>query len=98
MLVCEGKADKFAYQPAVSTCYGAAREAYGFLGATEKLGISYHGGGHKVDWPALLDFADWQLAGKTKPANRSFDLPPALPADAPRYFDWAAPRKEGRQP
>lgn len=68
----------------------AAREAYRFLGAEDRIGIWYREGGHahgRADWAAFLDFMDWQFHGKQPPtqfnANPFPELPPA--------FSWAAP-------
>ncbi len=69
----------------------AAREAYRFLGAEERIGIWFREGGHDhgdTDWAAFLDFMDWQLRGR-QPALR-FNLNPF--PDLPRAFSWTAPR------
>ena len=70
----------------------AAREAYRFLGAAERIGLWYREGGHDhgdADWAAFLDFMDWQLRGR-QPACR-FDADPF--PDLPRSFSWTAPRR-----
>jgi len=56
----------------------AARPAYAFLNATDKLGVSWADRPHgmvKGDWDALLAFADRFLLGK--PVDRTFDQFPA---------------------
>jgi hypothetical protein len=58
----------------------AARPAYAFLHATDKLGVSFANRPHGMvqgDWDALLGFADKFLLGK--PVDRSFDqYPPGV--------------------
>jgi hypothetical protein len=62
----------------------AARPAYAFFGATDKLGVSWANRPHgmvKGDWDALLAFADKFLLGK--PVDRSFDgYPPGVGLNA----------------
>jgi len=56
----------------------AARPAYAFFHATDKLGVSWADRPHgmvKGDWDALLAFADKFLLGK--PVDRTFDQYPA---------------------
>ena len=72
--------------------YLASKEVYAFLGAAEKAGLHYRHGPHaqnEEDWAALLDFADWQLLGKT-PTTKFDDLP--FP-QFPKAFTWNAPAK-----
>jgi hypothetical protein len=58
----------------------AARPAYAFFHATDKLGVSFANRPHGMvqgDWDALLGFADKFLLGK--PVDRSFDqYPPGV--------------------
>ena len=48
--------------------------AYAFLGAPDRLGVSFARHGHTFtpdDWTAMLDFFDKHLRGK--PTHRTFD-------------------------
>jgi hypothetical protein len=58
----------------------AARPAYAFFHATDKLGVSFANRPHGMvqgDWDALLGVADKFLLGK--PVDRSFDqYPPGV--------------------
>jgi hypothetical protein len=58
----------------------AARPAYAFLHAADKLGVSWANRPHGMvqgDWDALLAFADKFLLGK--PVDRTFDsYPPGV--------------------
>ena len=62
----------------------AARTAYAFLGAVNKLGVYWadrpHGFG-ETDWDGLLALADKHLLGKR--VSRAFDLFPATDEVAP---------------
>lgn len=72
-LSTEALADLWANPEGTQVTYLAAREVYRFLKAEHRIGIWFREGGHEhslADWQALLDFADWQLLGKS-PA-RSF--------------------------
>jgi hypothetical protein len=78
-LIClEGDHDQNVNQNGVYQSIKAARPAYAFLHATDKLGVSWADRPHGMvqgDWDALLAFADkWLLA---KPVNRTFDHYPA---------------------
>jgi hypothetical protein len=70
----------------------ASREVFEFLGAGEKTGLHYRRGKHEQnleDFTALLDFADWQLRGKS-PAQKFDELPfPAFP----KAYSWSAPKQ-----
>jgi len=62
----------------------AARPAYAFFHASDKLGISFANRPHGMvqgDWDALLAFADKFLLGK--PVERTFDqYPPGVGPNA----------------
>jgi hypothetical protein len=69
----------------------ASREVFEFLGAAEKTGLHYRHGKHEQnleDFTALLDFADWQLRGKS-PTQKFDELP--FP-QFPKAYSWAGPR------
>jgi hypothetical protein len=77
MLTTEAMEDLTANPPGTWLTHAAAREVYRFLGAGERIGISYRPGRHEhtlVDWQATLEFADWQFRG-IRP-GRSFDFCP----------------------
>ena len=69
----------------------ASREVFKFLGVPEKTGLHYRHGKHdqnEEDFAALLEFADWQLMGKTP--TQKFD---ALPfPEVPVTYKWSAPQ------
>jgi dienelactone hydrolase len=68
----------------------AAREAYRFLSAEDKIAIRYREGIHEhnlADWNDFMDFAQWQFGG-TRP-ERIYGACP-LPETAP-VFSWRAP-------
>lgn len=74
LLSTEALGDLWANPSGSQITYQAAREVYAFLGVSERIGIVFRQGQHEHnadDWNALLDFADWQLAGKT--VIRRFD-------------------------
>ncbi len=90
LLSTEALADVWANPSGTYQTYRAAREAYRFLGAEERIGIWYREGEHShgiADWQAFLDFADWQFRG-IAPA-RPFDMNPF--PDMPAAFGWRAP-------
>jgi hypothetical protein len=89
-LSTEALGDIWANPSGTQACYLGAKEVYKFLGAGQKIGISFRQGKHEhnaEDFAALLDFADQQLSGKT--VARKFEQL-AFP-DAPRGFSWTAP-------
>jgi dienelactone hydrolase len=89
-LETEALGDLWANPQGSQQSYVAAKQVYEFLGAPDKIAIVFREGGHQhglPDWQALLDFADWQFAGK-KPGRKFDQL--AFP-DAPKAFSWSAP-------
>ncbi|MCS6776155.1 MAG: hypothetical protein NZ557_06400 [Chthonomonadaceae bacterium] len=92
LLSTEALGDLWANPSGSQITYQAAREVYTFLGASDRIGIVFRQGPHEHnadDWNALLDFADWQLAGKTV-ARRFNQL--AFP-DLPLPYTWRAPTR-----
>ena len=90
LLTTEALGDLWANPAGTWQTHLAAREAYQFLDAGERIGIWYREGGHDhgvADWRAFLDFLDWQFRG-TKPGCR-FDANPYQ--DLPKAFSWSAP-------
>ena len=84
-LIClEGDHDQNVNQNGVYQSIVAARPAYVFLHAPDRLGVSWADRPHGMvqgDWDALLSFADKFLLGK--PVNRSFDrYPPGIGQNA----------------
>lgn len=84
-LIClEGDHDQNVNQNGVYQSFIAARSAFEFLHATDRLGVSWADRPHGMvqgDWDALLAFADKFLLGK--PVTRSFDqFPPGVGASA----------------
>ncbi len=87
-IALEGETDNVSVPHAVEQAIRAARPAYVFLGAPDRLGVNYARHGHAFtdeDWNAMLDFADKHLRGLK--VGRTFDrfLPPAVPASAAVY-------------
>lgn len=79
-LSLEGDHDQNVNQNGVYQSLLAARPAYAFFHATDKLGVNWADRPHGMvqgDWDALLAFADKFLLGK--PVDRSFDhFPPGI--------------------
>ena len=80
----EGEHDQNVNANGVYQSIVAARPAYAFLHATDKLGVSWADRPHGMaqgDWDALLAFADRFLLGK--PVDRTFDhYPPGIGPNA----------------
>jgi hypothetical protein len=73
--------------------YLPSREVYGFLGASDKLAVVTHGGGHGLDWPAIGAGAAWMLGvGQKKTEYQVLRWP-----DQDRIFSWSAPGTDERQ-
>ncbi len=73
-IALEGDTDNVSLPSAVEQSILAARPAYAFLGALDRLGVNYAKHGHaftEEDWSAMLDFADEHLRGLK--VNRRFD-------------------------
>ena len=73
-IALEGDTDSVSLPNAVEQSILAARPAYAFLGAVDRLGVSYARHGHaftEEDWSAMLDFADEHLRGLK--VDRTFD-------------------------
>lgn len=90
----EALGDIWANPSGTYQTYDAAREAYRFLGAEERIGIWFREGDHQhglADWRAFLDFADRQFKGQTP--DRQFDENPF--PDMARAFSWSAPPRAG---
>jgi hypothetical protein len=93
LFTTDAHGDVWANAPGTQETYLATKEVFDFLGAGDKIGLSYRQGGHEQDaedFAALLDFAD-QLFFKKTPA-RKFDVLPV--PDAPKHFSWTAPKAE----
>jgi hypothetical protein len=89
LLSTEALGDGWANPTGTYQTYLAAREAYRFLGAEERIGIWYREGEHNhgpVDWSAFLDFADLQFRGIAS-ATRFNENPFPGMASA---FSWSA--------
>ena len=90
LLTTEAKGDLWANPEGTYLTHLAAKEAYKFLKAEERIGIWYREGVHYhgiEDWLALLDFADLHFKG-VKTSTR-FDINPY--PDLPKAFSWSAP-------
>jgi hypothetical protein len=90
LLSTEALGDLWANPTGTWLTHLAAREAYRFLDAEERIGIWYREGDHdhgQADWEAFLDFVDWHFQGKL-PSHR-FDINPF--PDLPSAFSWSAP-------
>ena len=75
LLTTEALGDSHANPEGTWLIHQAAREAWKFLGAEERIGIRYREGGHAHgigDWRTFLDFLDWQFRGVK--SNRSFNI------------------------
>jgi hypothetical protein len=91
LLTTEALGDLWANPTGTWLTHLAAREAYRFLDAGERIGIWFREGEHDhglVDWQAFLDFAEWQFRGT--PSARGYDVCPF--ADLPPAFSWSAPK------
>ncbi|MEI6167537.1 MAG: hypothetical protein WCS52_10105 [bacterium] len=67
LLTTEALGDLWANPTGTWQTYLAAREAFRFLNAEDKIGIAYREGGHShdlADWIVFLDFMDWQFKGQ----------------------------------
>jgi hypothetical protein len=90
LLSTEALGDLWANPAGSQLTYQAAKEVYDFLGASDKIGITFRPGEHEQnadDWNVLLDFADKQFFGKQ--VSRKFDSL-AFP-DLPKPYHWKAP-------
>jgi hypothetical protein len=95
LLTTEALGDLWANPTGTWLTHIAAREAYRFLDAGERLGILYRAGGHDhglADWTAFLDFADGQFRGILPP--RAYDVNP-FPGLTPAH-DWTVPCVDGK--
>jgi hypothetical protein len=83
-IALEGTRDTNVVHNGVKQTWLAARPAYAFLGAADRLGVYWsnrpHGFGD-TDWDGLLAFADKHLLGKR--ISRAFDLFPTTDEVAP---------------
>jgi hypothetical protein len=73
LLCTEAHGDLWANPAGTRRTSHSARDVYSFLGAKEKIGLSYRDGQHGQtlqDWKTLLAFAQWQFFDE-KPADTS---------------------------
>ena len=73
LLCTEARGDLWANPQGTRRTSIAARDAYSFLDAKDKIGLSYRDGQHNQtleDWATMLEFANWHLRGKL-PSNKS---------------------------
>lgn len=85
-----GLADLWSNPSGTWQSHRAAREVYRFLGAEDRIGIWFRGGGHDhgaSDWRAFLDFMEWQLCGKQPACPYDLNPFPELPVP----FTWSNP-------
>jgi hypothetical protein len=93
-LSTEGLDDLWSNPSGTWQTHLAAREAYRFLGAEQRIGFWFRPGGHdhgEADWKAFLDFMQWQFCGQT-PETR-FDSNPY--PEMPPAFSWTASNCSG---
>jgi hypothetical protein len=92
LLTTEAMADFHANPSGTWLTHRAAREVYSFLGAPEKIAISFRPGGHEHGadgFSTLIDFADEVFFNK-KPAIKRDWNPNPFPKLPPGY-SWKAP-------
>ena len=90
LLSTEALGDLWANPSGTWQTHLAAREAYRFLGAEERIGIWFREGDHQhgwVDWQIFLDFMEWQLGPGERPAG----LEQKPFGDMDKGFSWSAP-------
>ncbi len=90
LLTTEALGDHWANPTGTWQTHQAACEVYRFLQAEQRIGIYYRPGGHAhglEDWRILMDFLDWQFAGR--PRRHDFAANPF--PELPRAFSWRAP-------
>lgn len=90
LFTTEALSDLWANPSGTWQTHLAACEVFRLLGAEDKIGIHYREGDHQhsaEDWRSFLDFMEWQLCGKPRPADS--DLNPFL--IQPSAFGWMAP-------
>jgi len=92
VLSTDGTGDAWANPIGTQLNYLAAQPVYDFLGVPDRNAMHFRSAGHdhnKIDWRALLDFADWHFFGK-KTETEFNNLPfPEHKLDV----DWAAPKQ-----
>ena len=84
LLSTEALGDRWANPKGTQQSHAAAKEVFAFLGVPDRIGIRFRAGGHAHnadDWSTLLDFADWQLFGKSVFDARAFP-------DAEPGYSW----------
>ena len=67
LLCTEARGDVWANPQGTRRTSVAARDAYSFFDAKNKIGLTYRNGQHDQtleDWRTLLEFANWHLMGK----------------------------------
>jgi hypothetical protein len=83
----------------VQRTFLAAREVYAWMGAADRIGLSFRArGGHaqgSEDWEALLDFADRFLIAKPVGEGRRFDELPC--PGISKGYEWEAPVRPARK-
>lgn len=92
----EAFGDLWANPKGTFQTHQAAREAYRFLDAEDKIGIWYREGEHDhtlADWEAFLAFANRHFKGQ--PGLLDFHKNPF--ADLPSAFSWSAPKMNGHR-
>ena len=90
LVTTEALGDLWANPSGTWLTHAAAREAFRFLGAEDRIGIWYREGAHEhglADWTAQLDFADRHFRGRRSDARFDINPFPELPA----AFSWSAP-------
>jgi fermentation-respiration switch protein FrsA (DUF1100 family) len=90
LLSTEALGDPWSNPRGTYQTYLAAREAYRFLNAEDRIGIWFREGKHEhgiADWKAFLNFADRTLCGK--PIDESFTHNPF--PDMQPAFSWMSP-------
>lgn len=92
LLSTEALGDLWANPSGTQQSTLAAKEVYDFLGAGNRIGITFREGKHEQnaeDWNTLLDFADTQFFGKS--VSRGFDQHAF--SNLPKVYSWRAPEK-----
>lgn len=94
LLSVDATGDRWANPYGTGATHLAARPLFRFLGAQEKLGISFRPGDHELaqgDWRTLMDFADRLFGRDPQPgsAGRAFDQ--LIRPVKPPPFSWKSP-------
>lgn len=94
LITLDATGDAWANPYGTGAAHLGARPVFRFLGAADRIGISFRPGRHELadrDWRTLLDFADQRFGREPQPGSAGRTFETLVREVDPAPFSWRAP-------